>query len=66
VETEATRAALERMGCDVVQGFLFTAPLPADALLAWAAGRSPSLNAQPPGPFLRPHVEAAILDAENS
>ncbi|MDR3466941.1 MAG: EAL domain-containing protein [Xanthobacteraceae bacterium] len=35
IEDEATRQALASAGCDLGQGFLFSAPLPRDAFLAW-------------------------------
>ncbi len=35
VETPAQRECLESMGCDAMQGFLFTQPLPADAFANW-------------------------------
>jgi diguanylate cyclase (GGDEF)-like protein len=37
VETEADAQALRRMGCGLGQGYLFSRPMPADALLAQAA-----------------------------
>ncbi|MFW5641268.1 MAG: putative bifunctional diguanylate cyclase/phosphodiesterase [Roseicyclus sp.] len=44
VETEAQAATLREIGCDVLQGFLFARPLPAEELLAWcrAEGRLPT------------------------
>ncbi len=38
VETEAQRAALAGMGCDCLQGFLFSRPVAADMLAATLAG----------------------------
>jgi diguanylate cyclase (GGDEF)-like protein len=35
VEDEATVAELRRIGCDVVQGYLLSRPLPPDRLAAW-------------------------------
>jgi EAL domain-containing protein (putative c-di-GMP-specific phosphodiesterase class I) len=35
VETEAERATLVRLGCDVMQGYLGSRPLHGDALQAW-------------------------------
>ncbi|MDD2664714.1 MAG: EAL domain-containing protein [Dechloromonas sp.] len=35
IETEAQHAALAGLGCDTMQGFLFSKPLPADALEAF-------------------------------
>jgi diguanylate cyclase (GGDEF)-like protein/PAS domain S-box-containing protein len=40
VETEAQRQALVGMGCDELQGYLFTKPLPAQALAGWLAQRA--------------------------
>jgi EAL domain-containing protein (putative c-di-GMP-specific phosphodiesterase class I) len=35
VETVEQQAALEGLGCDVLQGFLFARPMPADAVAGW-------------------------------
>ncbi|WP_150911399.1 EAL domain-containing protein [Marinobacter halotolerans] len=35
VEDDATLALLEEMGCDMIQGFVLTPPLPFDELTAW-------------------------------
>jgi diguanylate cyclase (GGDEF)-like protein/PAS domain S-box-containing protein len=40
VETDAQRQALVDMGCDELQGYLFTKPLPAQALAGWLAQRA--------------------------
>jgi diguanylate cyclase (GGDEF)-like protein/PAS domain S-box-containing protein len=40
VETPAQRQALIDLGCDLGQGYHWSAPLPADQLPAWLAGRS--------------------------
>ncbi|KAA8920403.1 bifunctional diguanylate cyclase/phosphodiesterase [Xanthomonas sontii] len=40
VETEAQRAFLARLGCRVLQGFLFAPALPAAALEHWLQGRA--------------------------
>ena len=37
VEDEATLRALRRYGCNITQGFVHTAPLPAEELLRWIA-----------------------------
>jgi EAL domain-containing protein (putative c-di-GMP-specific phosphodiesterase class I) len=37
VETEASRAMLETLGCDVFQGYLCSKPLPAPAFMALQA-----------------------------
>jgi diguanylate cyclase (GGDEF)-like protein len=39
VETPAQRDILLELGCDELQGYLFAEPMPAAALLDWAAGR---------------------------
>jgi EAL domain-containing protein (putative c-di-GMP-specific phosphodiesterase class I) len=40
VEDIAALAALEAMGCDSIQGYLLTFPLPPDDLLAWVRDRA--------------------------
>jgi EAL domain-containing protein (putative c-di-GMP-specific phosphodiesterase class I) len=39
VENEAQRDILLAMGCDELQGFLFSRPLPAGDLMAWFSKR---------------------------
>lgn len=39
VETPASRVLLEALGCDLLQGYLFSRPLPPDELLTWARTR---------------------------
>ena len=39
VEEEDTRAELARMGCDLVQGYLISRPLPEREFRAWWASR---------------------------
>jgi len=43
VETEGQRAHLEKLGCDVLQGFLYSKPLPAEEIISflknWPAGQ---------------------------
>jgi EAL domain-containing protein (putative c-di-GMP-specific phosphodiesterase class I) len=39
VETYATLDALTDMGCDVMQGYLFARPMPADEIRLWTASR---------------------------
>ena len=39
VEDEATLAAVRELGCDEVQGYVHSRPLPADALTAWVRDR---------------------------
>lgn len=40
VEDETTAALLESMGCDMIQGYLLTPPLPLEELLVWLSGRA--------------------------
>ncbi|MFZ5550071.1 MAG: putative bifunctional diguanylate cyclase/phosphodiesterase [Pseudomonadota bacterium] len=40
VETEPQRLALVEMGCDELQGYLFSKPLPASGLAGWLAQRA--------------------------
>lgn len=40
VEDETTASLLESMGCDMIQGFLLTPPLPLEELLAWLCSRT--------------------------
>ncbi|MDX1457211.1 MAG: EAL domain-containing protein, partial [Marinobacter sp.] len=35
VENQGTMALLQEMGCDMVQGFILSKPMPIDALLSW-------------------------------
>jgi len=46
VETPAQRDFLQRHGCDVFQGWLYSKALPADALAAWLRARPPASPAQ--------------------
>ena len=45
VETEAQRDSLRHRGCDELQGYLFSRPLPAEALHGWLAAHGASLTA---------------------
>jgi diguanylate cyclase (GGDEF)-like protein/PAS domain S-box-containing protein len=45
VETAATQAMLDDMGCDQIQGFHFSRPLPLDALLGWLDARAGQTSA---------------------
>ncbi|CAN0583867.1 unnamed protein product [Ectocarpus sp. 12 AP-2014] len=40
VEDETTAALLESMGCDMIQGYLLTPPLPLEELLVWLSDRA--------------------------
>jgi EAL domain-containing protein (putative c-di-GMP-specific phosphodiesterase class I) len=42
VETRAVWTHLAELGCDVAQGYLISRPMPASALQAWEAGRTPA------------------------
>jgi len=39
VETDRQRRLLAGLGCEVLQGFLFSRPLPAEELEQWLAAR---------------------------
>jgi EAL domain-containing protein (putative c-di-GMP-specific phosphodiesterase class I) len=39
VETQATMAELQRLGCDVLQGFAIARPQDREAITGWLAGR---------------------------
>ncbi len=41
VESDVQRDILLQLGCDELQGYFFSRPMPAAALLAWARGQSP-------------------------
>ena len=47
VETEQQREFLCRLGCDVLQGYLFSKPLPFDEIIPYLAQAQQSFNAQP-------------------
>ena len=42
IETEAQAAVISELGCDRAQGFLFSQPLAADALLDWLRAGEPA------------------------
>jgi diguanylate cyclase (GGDEF)-like protein len=42
VETDEVRGQLLALGCDIMQGYLLSRPLPADELLRWLRGERPS------------------------
>jgi EAL domain-containing protein (putative c-di-GMP-specific phosphodiesterase class I) len=44
VETEGQRAFLMRNGCGAFQGYLFSRPIPAVALLTWIEAQSLRVN----------------------
>lgn len=44
VETEAQLSALEAYGCDIVQGYYFSRPVPAPQFREWAARHAPPLS----------------------
>ena len=45
VEDESTLAALKAFGCDSVQGFYFSRPLPAEQFAAWARSQAHAARA---------------------
>ena len=47
VETEAQIGALKRMGCDMVQGYFFSAPVPADEFEPFILQRKEALKSDP-------------------
>jgi EAL domain-containing protein (putative c-di-GMP-specific phosphodiesterase class I) len=49
VETDATRDRLESLGCDQMQGFLLTEPVPAKDLERWLRERAGTVTAALPG-----------------
>lgn len=54
VETAQVWAALQRLGCDLAQGYYVSPPVPADTLTSWLKeGRWPTAAARPlrPGPI---------------
>ncbi|MGY1857769.1 putative bifunctional diguanylate cyclase/phosphodiesterase [Modestobacter sp. SYSU DS0290] len=53
VEDEVTRDLLAQMGCDKVQGFLVSRPLPEDRLEGWLLARSGVRTAAPGGTHRR-------------
>ncbi len=53
VETIAQRRFLETLGCDVLQGYLFAAPMPAPQFAEWLAARAAQTAAQPVTPLAR-------------
>jgi diguanylate cyclase (GGDEF)-like protein/PAS domain S-box-containing protein len=53
VETEAQRDYLARLDCDIVQGYLFSRPLPAREAEAYLRRAHPHLDLAPPSPQRR-------------
>ena len=58
VEDELTRDLLAEMGCDKLQGFLFSRPLPDDRLEAWLLARTGVRSAAPGATHRRLFVRA--------
>lgn len=50
VETEDQRTFLEQQGCDIIQGYLFSKPVPAEDFLAYL--RKPVLSTEQPQPLI--------------
>jgi diguanylate cyclase (GGDEF)-like protein len=51
VETDGQLSFLRELGCDQVQGYLFSAPLPLAEFEAWARGRVMTETSRPTRPF---------------
>ena len=49
IEDEAQLAQLRRMGCDMVQGYVYAQPMPIPAFVAWAHARYPLASPGAPG-----------------
>ena len=65
VEDELTRNLLAEMGCDKLQGFLVSRPLPDDRLESWLLARTGVRSAAPgrhPPAAVRPHLRPAGAD----
>ncbi|MCW2582744.1 MAG: diguanylate phosphodiesterase [Klenkia sp.] len=58
VEDEVTRDLLAQMGCDKLQGFLVSRPLPDDRLEAWLLARTGVRSAAPGAPHRRLFVRS--------
>ncbi len=58
VEDEVTRNLLAEMGCDKLQGFLVSRPLPEDRLESWLLARTGVRSAAPGGRHRRLFVRA--------
>ncbi|MEI4270128.1 EAL domain-containing protein [Klenkia sp. LSe6-5] len=58
VEDEVTRDLLTEMGCDKLQGFLVSRPLPDDRLEAWLLARTGVRSATPGAPHRRLFVRS--------
>ena len=48
IEDQATRTALQALGCDVAQGYFFSRPLPADSLATWLLVHPTPATGNPP------------------
>nr|WP_100637979.1 EAL domain-containing protein [Marinobacter salexigens] len=46
VENEATAAILKEMGCDMIQGYLLSPPLPFEQMLTWLTQRQDTITKQ--------------------
>jgi len=42
VENKETAERLKELGCDILQGYYFSKPLPADSFLAWVSAHAPN------------------------
>jgi EAL domain-containing protein (putative c-di-GMP-specific phosphodiesterase class I) len=46
VETRAVWDRLDDLGCEQIQGYVLSRPLPPDQLIEWATGRAPALTSR--------------------
>jgi len=49
VEDEATLERLRTLGCDMVQGYFLSRPLPPEQVAAWMRGPNPGRVGEPAG-----------------
>src|SRR4029450_4298995 len=61
VEDEATLERLRTLGCDMVQGYFLSRPLPMEQVAAWMRGPNPGRVGEPAG--LRRGVEPPAVDS---
>ena len=61
VETEEQLAAVRAQGCNEVQGFLFSPPLPASSIAGLLAAMDAPASRAPPNPNRRIKTELAYV-----